>query len=39
MNLDPECSSLSNSGQLGRLVVCEAECRHVFVLSGEVGES
>jgi len=39
MNLDPERSSFSDSSELGRLIVCEPERRHVFVLTCEVGES
>ena len=39
MNLDPESGPFSDSSELGRLIVCEAERRHVFVLTGEIGES
>ena len=39
MDLDPECGPFSDSSQLGGLVVCEAERRHVFILTGEIGES
>ena len=39
MNLDPERGSFSDRSELGRLVVREAERRHVFVLTGEIGES
>jgi hypothetical protein len=39
VNLDPEGGSFSDSGELGRLVVGEAERGHVFVLTCEVGES
>ena len=39
MNLDPEGSSFSNSGELGRLVVGEPERRHFFVLACKVSES
>ena len=38
-NLDPERSSLPNGGELRRLVVGKAESRHIFVLTGEIGES
>jgi len=39
MNLDPECSSFSDCGELGRLIVGEPERRHVLVLTREVSES
>ena len=39
INLDPERGSLSDSSELGRLIVREAERRHVPVFTGEVGES
>ena len=39
MNLDPKRGSFSDGSELGRLVVREAERRHVFVLTGEIGES
>jgi hypothetical protein len=39
MNLDPECSSFPDGGKLGGLIMREAERRHVFVLTGKVGES
>lgn len=38
-NLDPQRSSFSDGGELGRLVMRESERRHVFVLTCEVGES
>ena len=39
MNLDPERGTFSDGCELGRLVVREAERRHIFVLTGEIGES
>ena len=39
INLDPERGPLSDSSELGRLVVREAERRHVLVLTREVCES
>jgi len=39
MNLNPERSSFSNGGELGRLIMCKPERRHVLVLTCEVGES
>ena len=37
-NLNPQCSSFSDSGELRRLVVREAERRYVLILTSEVGE-
>lgn len=38
MYLDPERGSFSDSGELGRLVMREAKHRHIFILTGKVGE-
>jgi hypothetical protein len=38
-DLDPQGSTFSDGGELGRLVMRESERRHIFVLTREVGES